>query len=613
MANKEFPEKGNFSKPQIDLNRILSKKITKYLSFGTLSLGGCLGFMLIVVIIALMLSPLFHVNNKLDRLSDNSFTEKLANFLTLRGWCTDIECDEKEENDFYEAIEKVYNDYLDKGVEINVNLITATLTYTDPFIITTGDETTNMVDFKKSKKKIDELATYMVNEKDIIICYSKETNVEVSCDTDIEVIRKTKKIYVYDEDKYKKYLKEDFIKKFYFNNKNDSDIDSKIDSVIKEIFERVEYFEILTNTKASDNFAFNNSSVQVLDCNGILLEEVSLYEYLQGVLYLEGFATNRDVEFLKVMAIAAKNYLYALNGATIDNIPTSLKIRSCQLNQIYCSVSDGCHMRDDGIDEVSSTVASGSDEFGEYYLQPLESIEVLEKIKKAIDETFNEFIVKDGKFVVTQYRSSCNGTCDSTNNILDQSLANQMINNGDTYKDVLNYFYDGDIETLELFAVGYPLDLKNNIVTSAYGWRVHPINNCCRHHNGTDIAADYNDKIYSIADGIVITVDDIGSSSYGYYVVIKHDDYYSLYAHQNKTIVNVGDEVKIGQQIGYVGSTGNSTGPHLHIEIYTIIDEKKVRQDPVEYFKNIKLEGAGGTLYESKDECQRISRKGVCS
>lgn len=611
MDENKFPFKGNFSK--LDLNKNIRKKITKYLSIGTFSLTGCLGFMLIVVVIALFLSPLFRINTMLERIDSNSFTEKLGNFLTFRGWCTDIECSEKEENDFYTEIQDIYDDYLkDKGVEINVNLITATLTYTDPFTTIENDDTTSMIDFKKSSKKITDLAENMVSEQTIEICYSKETKVEVNCDTEQEITKEEKNIYYYDDNKYREYLQEEFIKKFYFNNKITSD-DQKITKVIEEIYRRVEYFEILTDSKSSANFAFNNSAVRVLDCNGLLIEEVSLYEYLQGVLYLEGYATNRSQEFLKVMAIATKNYIYSINGASMDNIPTTLSVKSCQLNQIYCSVSSGCHMLDDGIDEIDSTVASGSNSEGEYYLPPLEDIETLTKIKEAIDSTFNEFIVKDGKFVTTQYRSSCSGTCDSSNNILDQSKANQMINNGNDYKEVLNYFYDGEITTLELFAVGYPLDLKNNNVTSAYGWRVHPINNCCTHHNGTDIAAPGGDKIYSIDDGVVVTVGS-GDTGYGNYVVIMHDGYYSLYAHQQKTIVNVGDEVKIGQQIGLVGSTGNSTGNHLHIEIYTMEDGKKIRQDPVEHFKNIELIGQVGLkLYESIEECMNTSGKGACN
>ena len=206
---------------------------------------------------------------------------------------------------------------------------------------------------------------------------------------------------------------------------------------------------------------------------------------------------------------------------------------------------------------------------------------------------------------------------------MDQAKANEMIENGSSYKDVLNHFYNGNIEEVEIYVTGYPLDLEYNNVTSAYGWRVHPIDKCCRHHNGTDIGADYDANIYSIADGVVVT--NVYNSSYGNYTVIGHGqlnsetgeyEYYSLYAHQIRlsTLVKVGDTVKAGQQIGDVGSTGQSTGPHLHIEIYSYVNGNKVRQDPVEYFSGIELTGqVGGTLYNSESECNSSGGVGSCS
>ena len=235
----------------------------------------------------------------------------------------------------------------------------------------------------------------------------------------------------------------------------------------------------------------------------------------------------------------------------------------------------------------------------------------------------SEFIIKDGKFVLTQYRASCSGICDSSNNIMDQAKANDMIESGGTYKEVLNYFYNGDIEEVELYIAGYPLDLQYNNVTSAYGWRVDPIRGCCRHHNGTDIGADPDANIYSIADGVVVT--NTYHNSYGNYTIIGHGqldpdtgyyEYYSLYAHQIRlsTLISVGDTVRAGQQIGDVGSTGDSTGPHLHIEIYSYVNGRQVRQDPVEYFSGVELTGqVGGTLYDSESQCQTQSGSGSCS
>ena len=104
-------------------------------------------------------------------------------------------------------------------------------------------------------------------------------------------------------------------------------------------------------------------------------------------------------------------------------------------------------------------------------------------------------------------------------------------------------------------------------VTDPYGYRTNPITGNYQLHNGIDLAANQGTPIYASKTGTVSTA----ASGYGWgnYVVINHGDGYStLYAHQDYYIVSEGDTVTQGQVIGYVGSTGNSTGPHLHFTIY---------------------------------------------
>lgn len=107
--------------------------------------------------------------------------------------------------------------------------------------------------------------------------------------------------------------------------------------------------------------------------------------------------------------------------------------------------------------------------------------------------------------------------------------------------------------------------------SSAYGWRLHPIYGTMRFHNGEDIPADSGTPIVAALDGTVIFTDPESSGSgYGNYTVIDHGNHiYTAYAHQLLFNVKVGDKVKAGDVIGYVGSTGGSTGPHLHFEVYT--------------------------------------------
>ncbi len=104
-------------------------------------------------------------------------------------------------------------------------------------------------------------------------------------------------------------------------------------------------------------------------------------------------------------------------------------------------------------------------------------------------------------------------------------------------------------------------------LTSPYGWRIHPVYGDRRFHSGVDLAADTGTPIYATRSGTVTKATYNNSS--GYYVTINHGDgFSSSYLHMTHYIVSVGDRVSAGQVIGYVGSTGTSTGPHLHFTIY---------------------------------------------
>lgn len=106
-------------------------------------------------------------------------------------------------------------------------------------------------------------------------------------------------------------------------------------------------------------------------------------------------------------------------------------------------------------------------------------------------------------------------------------------------------------------------------VSSPFGPRVHPIYGQLKPHTGVDIAAAYGTAITAAASGTVcLAVVDYGSVGYGTYVAIYHSNgTTTLYAHMSALCVSVGQTVSQGQVIGYVGSTGASTGPHIHFEI----------------------------------------------
>lgn len=103
-------------------------------------------------------------------------------------------------------------------------------------------------------------------------------------------------------------------------------------------------------------------------------------------------------------------------------------------------------------------------------------------------------------------------------------------------------------------------------LSSKYGYRSHPTNGEHRFHKGTDIAADEGTPILAFADG---TVEFIGANnSFGQYIQLDHGNgIKSLYAHCSKLCASKGDSISRGDQIALVGSTGDSTGPHLHLEL----------------------------------------------
>ncbi|MBR1860679.1 MAG: peptidoglycan DD-metalloendopeptidase family protein [Lachnospiraceae bacterium] len=103
-------------------------------------------------------------------------------------------------------------------------------------------------------------------------------------------------------------------------------------------------------------------------------------------------------------------------------------------------------------------------------------------------------------------------------------------------------------------------------ISSKYGWRIHPITGKNQFHSGVDLAAPYGTAIYAAYSGVVASAG--YNASMGNYVMINHGDgLYTVYMHASSLYVKEGDAVAIGQTIAAVGSTGSSTGNHLHFSV----------------------------------------------
>lgn len=130
-------------------------------------------------------------------------------------------------------------------------------------------------------------------------------------------------------------------------------------------------------------------------------------------------------------------------------------------------------------------------------------------------------------------------------------------------------------------------------ISSRYGYRKDPFNRRAAFHAGMDIPGNSSDPIYSTADGVVTNAE--YDKSFGYNITIKHASGVSThYAHMKKLLVESGQTVKQGETIGLLGSTGRSTGPHLHFEVL----KKGVTIDPMPY-----LQAAGkGVKFNVQEE-----------
>ncbi|MGB3471735.1 MAG: M23 family metallopeptidase [Erythrobacter sp.] len=134
--------------------------------------------------------------------------------------------------------------------------------------------------------------------------------------------------------------------------------------------------------------------------------------------------------------------------------------------------------------------------------------------------------------------------------------------------------------------------LNSARMTSGYGMRTHPVLGRRKRHNGIDLAAPTGTPVYATADGTVDRAD--RSRSYGLVIYLDHgSDLETRYAHLSRLSVADGQQVRKGDLIGYVGSTGRSTGPHLHYEVRVA----GVAVNPIPYMK----EGAARAAVTSEE------------
>lgn len=179
-------------------------------------------------------------------------------------------------------------------------------------------------------------------------------------------------------------------------------------------------------------------------------------------------------------------------------------------------------------------------------------------------------------------------------------------------------YYNQDGTSVVKALLQTPLDPSKMRITSKFGVRRHPIRGYCKKHQGIDFGAPTGTPIKASGDGVVVKAGFNGN--YGNYVLIKHNGEYSTaYAHMKKINVKAGARVTQGQIIGSVGTTGLSTGPHLHYEVIRggvqinpagmkLLPTAKLSGKDISLFKQIKAD-VDRELSKEPPETQVASRQ----
>ena len=187
----------------------------------------------------------------------------------------------------------------------------------------------------------------------------------------------------------------------------------------------------------------------------------------------------------------------------------------------------------------------------------------------------------------------------STESVYSVTLTNRSLtgicqNRLNTQQKALFSAYNETKGNLQMFES--PLDFNWHYrISSYYGYRIHPISGANAMHNGIDISASEGTSVEAGLTGIVKISG--YNSGYGNYVVLTDEDGYEItYAHLSSRSVSAGEQIEKGTEIGKVGSTGNSTGPHLHLEL----SHNGERLNPVFYFETGDSMPNGNVEYSSE-------------
>ena len=360
------------------------------------------------------------------------------------------------------------------------------------------------------------------------------------------------------------------------------------------------------------------------NCTNAYDGEVDLEDYVAGVVAAEVGEAN-NLEYYKVSAIAARTYL-------LSNVSSSCTIAGNATSQEYTSVdnSSNSELIKQAVEETKGQVLIKNDEIisanyssacvvnadSEYYYVRYGTISLgsanYQKIIKTWDSeesAYKGYLNDWYSQVDTTNTNNDERTCPGNHDYgMSQLGALYLITEEDyTYDQVLEYYFGSDAElvknTMQLAGIeGFVNPTRTIHCSSAYGNRIHPVNQIESFHSGLDIGIPGGEPIYAAKDGTISYVRNdvtaINNCDYGYgnYIVIDHGNGQStIYAHIKygsiPENIELGTTISQGEIIGQVGSTGCSTGNHLHYEV----KENGSTVDPALYLD----------LTDATGECQR--------
>lgn len=206
----------------------------------------------------------------------------------------------------------------------------------------------------------------------------------------------------------------------------------------------------------------------------------------------------------------------------------------------------------------------------EIYRVIFEAAPIPDSVRAGKPEKLEEFQAKDDREIIT-----------STTRILEE-LINRVKIQEKSYVQIEDLIKNKQKMLASIPAI-QPVSNKDlDRIASGFGYRIDPIYKTMKFHSGLDFAAPSGTPIYSTGDGVIeeASLSDVG---YGNHVVVNHGyGYKSLYGHMVRMKVKRGQTVKRGDVVGWVGSTGKSTGPHCHYEV----SKNGTKVDPVYFFYN---------------------------